>query len=199
MAIKGVSVGLTDSRVTLPVCGMYVAKTKDDKAYMLYIDHFTSMSKEHRSYKPIPILTRTEDSLFRRLCSAFKVTIPSKITQKAAAELLAAGVAQYGAIKTKRVGKTHDWQEITAVNLDGEMLPWGHKSIEGMKMVSLWQVDDGSGPEDEDGDTHTNGIQAPDLSDIGEEDSQMRDLLRKMSLGFQNDVDDEEPMEMPEG
>lgn len=196
MAIKGVSVGLTDSRVTLPVCGMYVAKTKDGKAYMLYIDHFTSMSKEHRSYKPIPILTRTEDSLFRRLCSAFKVTIPSKITQKAAAELLAAGVSQYGAIKCKRVGKQQDWQEIAAVNLDGEMLPWGHKIIEGMKMISLWQVDDGSGRMDE-GGTPPTGIQAPDLSDIGGDDDEMRDLLRRMSLGFQND--DEEPMEMPEG
>lgn len=192
MAIKGVSVGLTDSRVTLPVCGMYVAKTKDGKAYTLYVDHFTSMSKEHRAYKTVPILTRTEDSLFRRLCSAFKVTIPSKITQKAAAELLAAGVAQYGAIKCKRVGKQQDWQEITAVNLDGDMLPWGHKVIEGMKMESLWQVDDSSSKT-------PSGVQAPDLSDIGGDDDEMRDLLRKMSLGFQNDVDDEEPMEMPEG
>lgn len=196
MAIKGVSVGLTDSRVTLPVCGMYVAKTKDDKAYMLYIDHFTSMSKEHRSYKPIPILTRTEDSLFRRLCSAFKVTIPSKITQKAAAELLAAGVAQYGAVKCRRVGKQQDWQEITAVNLDGDMLPWGHKAIEGMKMESLWHAGEGSSGS---ASETPKGVQAPDLSDIGGDDDEMRDLLRKMSLGLQNDVDDEEPMEMPEG
>lgn len=190
MAIKGVSVGLTDSRVTLPIVGMYIAKTKDDKAFTLYIDHFTSMSKEHRAYKPIPILTRTEESLFRRLCRAFNVTIPTKITQQAAAELLAAGVAQYGAVKVKRVGKQQDWQDIVAVNLDGEMLPWGHKVIEGMKLKSLWHASEES-PSGTNGTPA--GIQAPDLSDIGE-DAQMR-----KRLGFQNDIGEEEPMEMPEG
>ena len=57
-------------------------------------------------------------------------------------------------------------------------------------MESLWQVDDSS-------PKTPSGVQAPDLSDIGE-DVEMRKLLSQMSLGFQNDVDDE-PMEMPEG
>lgn len=150
VSIKGrkVATGVESKHVTLPLAGMYLAKTKAGDAYSLYIDLFTSTSKEHRSYKQVNIITRDPSSLFCRLCDAFGVSLPAKISQKSAAELLAASMAEYGALKCVRAGKQHDWVDIHPVNLDVEALPWGFPSKEGMTMLSLWNPEESDGEEE---------------------------------------------------
>lgn len=135
---RKVSTGIASKYVTIPLAGMWLAKTKAGSAYTLYIDFFTNAGKVHRGYKSFGIATRDPSSPFMALCKAFKVNLPPAVTQRAAAEMLAAAMAEYGALKCVRSGKKHDWTDITPVNLDIEVLPWGFKAIDGMKMESLW-------------------------------------------------------------
>lgn len=139
---RKISAGVASKHITLPIAGMYLAKTKAGNAFTLYIDHFTSAAREHRSYKQVPLVTKDPSSLFCRMCAAFKVVLPANVTQKAAAELLAASVADYGALRCVRSGKKHDWLEIQPVNIDGEALPWGHPKKDGMVLQSLWNATD---------------------------------------------------------
>ena len=135
---KKVSVGVASKHATLPLCGVYIAKTKANDAYTMYLDHYTSMEKVHRAYKQVYIHTKDPETSFGRLCKAFKVALPSSITQKAAAELLAASMAEYGALKCVRTGKQQEWLDIHPVHLDVNALPWGHPAKEGMVLESLW-------------------------------------------------------------
>lgn len=141
---KKVSVGVVSKHVTLPLCGVYIAKTKANDAFTMYIDHYTGTSMEHRAYKPVFIHTKDSETPFGRLCKAFKVTLPSACTQQAAAELLASAMAEYGALKCVRSGKKQEWLDIHPVHLDVDALPWGFPSKDGMVLKSLWNPDEGS-------------------------------------------------------
>ena len=164
---RKISVGVASKHTTLPIAGMYLAKTKAGNAYTLYIDHYTTAAKEHRSYKQVSLVTKDHSSLFCRLCAAFKVALPANVTQKAAAELLAASVAKHGALRCIRSGKKHDWLEIQPVYVDGEALPWGHKKLDGMVLQSLWNP-----PEDSEDECEEEGyysIVGKTLSDVAAE------------------------------
>ena len=141
---KKASTGVASKHVTLPICGMYIAKTKANDAFTLYIDHWTCADKIHRAYKSVFIHTKDPETPFGRLCKAFKVFLPSSVTQQAAAELLAAAVAEYGALRCVRSGKKQEWLDIHPVQTDGDALPWGFPSKDGMLLKSLWNPDEGS-------------------------------------------------------
>lgn len=146
MAIKGIKLAPSHNQAILPICGVYIARTKKvEGGYSLYIDHFTSEQKTRRSYKHIFIHVKNPDSLFMRLCAAFKVELdPSTTSQQSAASLLAQKLAERGAIKCTRVGKAQDWMDIEPWDFDGVALPWGFTKLEGMKLTSLWVTEEPS-------------------------------------------------------
>ena len=138
MAIAGSEKGFADERVTLPLCGMYYAKSKAGNTYTLYIDHFTTAAKSKRSYKRLAIKTRDTTSLFLRLSEAFGVKHAPKVTQVHAAKALAMAMARKGALKCRRAGKDHDWVDIAPVDIAGSKLPWDYPKIDGLQLIDLW-------------------------------------------------------------
>lgn len=166
---KKVSVGVVSKHVTLPLCGVYIAKTKANDAFTLYIDHYTGTSMEHRAYKPVFIHTKDSETPFGRLCKAFKVTLPSACTQQAAAELLASAMAEYGALKCVRSGKKQEWLDIHPVQMDVDALPWCFPAKDGMVLKSLWNSPEDSEEECvEDGEGYYS-IVGKTLSDVAAE------------------------------
>lgn len=141
MAVSNVKrVGIADRAITMPIVGMYAAKTKSGKAYTLYIDHHTNASPTApRSYKCVPIVTKDTASLFYRLCKAHGVD-PNGMTQLDAAEALAQAVAQKGAIRCVRQGKEHSWTAIQAIDYSTEAKPWCYPSKPGLDLKSLWEI-----------------------------------------------------------
>lgn len=166
---KKVSTGVVSKHVTLPLCGVYIAKTKANDAFTMYIDHYTGTSREHRAYKPVFIHTKDSETPFGRLCKAFKVALPSACTQQAAAELLAASMAEYGALKCVRSGKKQEWLDIHPVHMDVDALPWGFPAKDGMVLKSLWNPPEDSDDSEEDAADGYYSIVGKTISDVASE------------------------------
>jgi hypothetical protein len=129
-------------KTTLPVTGVWFRSEQGTRCPLLYIQHRTSAAADAKlSYKQIPIVTRPPadggpGSLFYRLCKVAGVKC-NGMTQKAAAQALALAIAEKGAIRCKRVGKEHNWEEIEIVNFDSQLEPWHLPLKDGITWTAL--------------------------------------------------------------
>lgn len=130
------------TKSTLPVTGVWFRSETGSRCPLMYIQHRTSAAADAKlSYKQIPIVTRPPadggpGSLFYRLCKVAGVKC-NGMTQKAAAQALALAIAEKGAIRCKRVGKEHNWEEIELVNFDSQLEPWHLPLKDGITWTAL--------------------------------------------------------------